>query len=240
MTMQIKTTEVVAGVPIIQIRGFFQQVVGWRRHSFDLKWLREKLMLDEAAARTLAQELVACGYAKAPKKDEYEVTEKGRQLVRSSAAGTIKRKTAEAALNGLLKRVEQYNFDPDKILTVEAILVFGSFLGDKEELGDLDVAVKHHDRHPSGDRSEIWDAYTSRSGRTFSNIAEQLFWPSTELKQILKQRKRTIAIQDWDTFLGLAKKGGKEFQYKVVFGDPENVQAEIKHYLQKEKQSGNN
>lgn len=225
MTMQINSADRIGGVPIKQVRSFCREIA---RSNFNLKWLRDKLTLDDESAQNLSLELVAQGYVEALDNGEYKLTDKGQQLVRSSAAGTIKRKTAEAALSGLLKIAEQYNSDPDKILTVETIAVFGSFLSDKKDLGDLDVAVKHRDRDPNGDRGEIWDAYTRRSGRTFSNIVDQLFWPSTELCQILKQRKRTIAIQDWNAFLRLAEKAGETFPYKVVFGDPTSVQAELK------------
>jgi hypothetical protein len=41
-------------------------------------------------------------------------------------------------------------------------------------------------------------AYAERLGRHFSNIVEWISWPDTELRQVLKARKR-IAIQDWQT-----------------------------------------
>lgn len=236
--MQINNRDTLAGVSIKQVRSFFREVVGRHSESFNLSWLGEKLTLDETSARNLALELVAQGYAEAPANDEYKITDKGQELVRSSAAGTITRKTAEAALSGLLKRVDQYNSDPDKILTVETVVVFGSFLSDKEQLGDLDVAVKHRDRDPNGDRSKTWLAYADRSGRTFSNIVERMFWPSTELKQILKQRKRTIAIQDWDAFLRLAEEAGNSLRYKVVFGDPNTVQVEVNRRIEEGAKAG--
>jgi hypothetical protein len=42
-------------------------------------------------------------------------------------------------------------------------------------------------------------AYAERLGRHFSNIVEWISCPYTELRQVLKARKRTIAIQDWQT-----------------------------------------
>ena len=42
-------------------------------------------------------------------------------------------------------------------------------------------------------------AYAERLGRHFSNIVEWISWPDTELRQVLKARKRTIAIQDWQS-----------------------------------------
>lgn len=236
--MQINNNDTLAGVPIKQVRLFFREVVGWHSESFDLSWLGEKLTLDETSARNLALELVAQGYAEAPENDEYKITDKGQELVRSSAAGTITRKTAEAALSGLLKTVERYNSDPDKILTVETVVVFGSFVGDKEELGDLDVAIKHRDRDPNANRSKVWLAYARRSGRKFSNFVQRAYWPAPELHQILKQRKRTITIQDWNTFLALAEKAGDSFQYKVVFGDPNSVQLEVKGRIEEAAKPG--
>jgi hypothetical protein len=42
-------------------------------------------------------------------------------------------------------------------------------------------------------------AYAERLGRHFSNIVEWISWPDTELRQLLKARKRTVAIEDWQT-----------------------------------------
>jgi hypothetical protein len=93
--------------------------------------------------------------------------------------------------------VGQYNSDPNKLLTIQTLVVFGSFLGPNERLGDVDIAVKYRHRDPNDpDRAATSLAYAERSGRHFSNIVEWLCWPETELRQILKGRKRTIAIQD--------------------------------------------
>jgi hypothetical protein len=40
-----------------------------------------------------------------------------------------------------LQRVEQYNHDLGKMFIIETVVVFGSFLGTKDMLGELDVAV---------------------------------------------------------------------------------------------------
>ena len=153
---------------------------------------------------------------------------KGEELVRASAAGKVNRQTAENALIGLLARVEQYNSDPGKLLTIQEVVLFGSFLESKEKLGDLDIAVQYHHRNPNDpDPAATAIAYAERSGRNFSNIVDWISWPNTELCQILKARKRTIAIQDWHTFLRMAVGNPDHFQYKVVFGNAEDVAAEI-------------
>ena len=84
--------------------------------------------MDEEAALALATELQTQGYIKPSENGLYNFTDKGEELVRASAAGKVKRQTAENALIGLLARVEQYNSNPNKLLMVEAVVVFGSFL----------------------------------------------------------------------------------------------------------------
>lgn len=187
--------------------------------------------MDQESALALATELETRRYIKPPENGAYTFTDKGQELVRASAAGKVTRQTAGNALTGLLARVEEYNADPTKLLTVEAVVVFGSFLGPDEHLGDLDIAIKDRHRNLNDpDPSAAALVYAGRSSRHFSNIVEWISWPNTELRQILKARKRTIAIQDWQTFLRMAA-GPDKFRYKVVFGSAENVAAEIRAQL---------
>ena len=66
--------------------------------------------------------------------------------------------------------MEQYNSDPNKLLTVEAVVVFGSFLGPNGKLGDLDIAVKHRQRNANDpDPGATALAYAERSGRHFND-----------------------------------------------------------------------
>ena len=158
---------------------------------------------------------------------ECELTDKGRALIRSS--DKVSRKTAEDALAGLLKRVEQYNHDLGKMFIIETVVVFGSFLGTKDMLGELDVAVKKRDRNLADpDRSNTALAYAAKSGRRFSSFVDELFWAAREVNQILKAKKRTISILDWDEFLRMASASPERIPDKVVFGSTkEAVAAEI-------------
>ncbi len=225
MTLQIKSTDAISGVPIVRVRSFFQHIVSWHNDSFDLPRLQEHLSLDKKSALALALELVAQGYVEAHESGTaYKFTDKGGELVRASAASKVSRKTAEDALAGLLERVEQYNRDANKILTILTVVVFGSFLGTKDKLGDLDAAVKHRYKNPGENAA---DAYADKSGRQFSTIIDRLSWPEKELSQILKERKRTIVIQHWDQFLRIAT-ANPDLPYKVAFGSREEVAAEIR------------
>ena len=228
MTLQISSADTISGIPIRKVRGFFRHLVSWHEHSFELPQMQEQLSLNRDSALSLATELQIQGYVNPPERGVYTFTDKGHGLVRASAAGKVRRQTAERALTGLLRRVEQYNSDPNKLLTVEAVVVFGSFLGANDELGDLDIAIKYRHRNPNDpDPAATALAYAERSGRHFSNIVEWISWPETELRRLLKAGKRTIAIQDWQTFLGMTTSGTGHFEHRVVFGSAEDVAAEI-------------
>jgi hypothetical protein len=232
MTLQIRSTDTISGFPIKKIRDFFRHIVSWHQYSFALPQLQEQLSLQKESAIAVAIELQSQGYIRPPEKGLYTFTHKGEELVRASAAGKVRRHTAKDALTGLLARVEQYNSDPNKLLTVDAVVAFGSFLGANDTLGDLDIAVKHRHRNLNDtDPAATALAYAERSGRHFGNILEWVSWPETELRQFLKARKRTIAIQDWHTFVRMTVSSPDHFQYRVVFGSSEKVETEIRALL---------
>src|SRR5258708_23834861 len=186
MTLQISSADTISGIPIKKVRGFFRYLVSWHQHSFELPRLQEQLSLDKESALALATELQTQGYIKPPEKGLYTFTDKGEKLVRASAAGKVRRQTAENALIGLLARVEQYNSDPNKLLTVEAVLVFGRFLGAHDKLGDLDIAVKHHYRTPNDpDPTATALAYAERPRRPFSDIVMCVSCPATQPRHFL-------------------------------------------------------
>jgi hypothetical protein len=232
MTLQIRSTDTISGIPIKKIRGFFRHLVSWHQYSFELSRLQEQLTLNKESALALATELQAQGYLKSSDNGVYTFTDKGDELVRASAASKVSRRTAENALDGLLARVKQYNSDPNKLLTIEAVVVFGSFLGANEKLGDLDIAVKYRHRNPNDpDHAATALAYAEQSGRHFRNIVEWISWPDTELRQILKAQKRTIAIEDWDIFRRMAVANPDHFRYKVVMGSAQDIAGEVRARL---------
>ena len=104
MTLQIRSSDTIAGIPIKTVRSFFRHLVSWHRHSFELPLLQEHLSLDKKSALALVAELENQNYLKPLGNGAYEFTDKGEELVRASAAGKISRKTAEEALAGLLER----------------------------------------------------------------------------------------------------------------------------------------
>jgi predicted nucleotidyltransferase len=161
----------------------------------------------------------------------YEITEKGRSFARSTAAKAIARATAEKALQKFLLRVEEVNRSARFIRSVKAVVVFGSYLTDKEKLNDVDVAVKLICRWPESmsaiERHQRDLDHTTRSGRRFSNIVECLAWPEREVELYVRNRARCLSLQDWHSFVMIAHKGRADFACRILLGDEEEIKKEI-------------
>jgi predicted nucleotidyltransferase len=157
------------------------------------------------------------------------LTDKGRELRRSTAAKPVSRKTADRVLQDFMIRVEEINASDEYLMSVARVVVFGSYLTDKDRIGDLDIAVDLKKRWESGmptERySELMHAHFRKSGRTTKTITDHLAWPSEQVKLRLKNRTRTISIQPWDSFLEMPK--SPTFQYRVLLGDSKQIAREL-------------
>lgn len=93
---------------------------------------------------------------------------------------------------------------------VESIKVCGSYLSEKEMLGDLDVAVKVSQRY-TGDActKAIFKriAAAKKEGRVFRSVMDEIFWPHKEVMLLLKTRKKGLSLhdEDMDDVVGLTE-----------------------------------
>jgi hypothetical protein len=71
-------------------------------------------------------------------------------------------------------------------------------------------------------------AYADKSARPFCTLIDKFAWAETKILQVLKARQRTVRIQPWESFVGIAARDPERVQYKVVFGDLPAVEAEIR------------
>jgi hypothetical protein len=126
-------------------------------------------------------------------------TEKGRRFGIAKATTPITRAKANELLLDLIERAKSINENPEFVFYVERIEVFGSYLTDKELLGDLDVGVKIERRY----KGRLFTQHNQQriemaksGGRSFNNSTDQLNWPYLEVMLILKARKRGLSVHD--------------------------------------------
>ena len=116
----------------------------------------------------------------------------------ATAAKPIRRSTADRLVNEFLSRVEKVNGEPSFLYEVRKATIFGSYLTDAEELGDVDIAVelasKIADKHER-QRQEDAKIHEARAqGRSFSNMVAELFWPYVEVMRFLRARSGYLSL----------------------------------------------
>jgi predicted nucleotidyltransferase len=230
MTIQIRSRQTIAGLPAFEARRFFRHVKAWHANAFGKRWMMKYLKLHDRKATEVIRSLIREGYVvRSGKRDDetaFEFTDLGASLVRASGAKKITRTTAEEALQAFMARVKAVNETPRFLYTVNAVVVFGSYLKNVGELGDLDLAVQLKSRIADAEQRVTKELeHAGSSGRSFSRFIDQLTWAHDEVMLALKARKRTISVQPWSSFIGMEKDTG--FKYRVLLGDAESIRAEL-------------
>jgi len=238
MTIQLQRKHTIAGLPAFEIRRFFRHVKGWHQDAFGKKWIKEYLNLSAPQAAQAIRTLIQEGYI-APAGDvegepTFQFTDLGSSLVRASGARRVARRTADKALQEFLARVKEVNADPKFLYEVTDVVVFGSYLKDRDDLGDVDIAVRLKARITDNEQRVSREReHARRSGRSFSRFIDELTWAQDEVMLALKARKRTISIQPWYSFVGMEKE--QDFRYKVIVGDADKIAEELKDAAAKSK-----
>lgn len=128
----------------------------------------------------------------------------------------------------------------DEVLKkVAELVVYGSFLRDEHRLGDVDIAYKldwkqkpSHDEEWHRKLAEHW----RKSARQFNEPFADLFWPETQVRLFLKNRKRTISLHDMDEFIWMPK--DDKFSYRVLLGDAAAIEQRLREAALKNKKEG--
>lgn len=174
----------------------------------------EKCEINESFATELFGKFVSKGYLKKNGEvgeETWCATDKAASLFDKPTKGTVKRTIAEKKLEVLLERVRLLNGDPYYLYRVSRVAVFGSYLSDKNLLGDIDVGVELVPRELDRDRGHLFrEARVNRArfeGQQFSNITEQVMYPLTECYRFLKARSVKLNL----TYFSVVEERGFDF-----------------------------
>ena len=131
----------------------------------------------------------------------FENTLRGNELGNASAAQPVKRETADRAVAAFMERVRQVNADDYYLYRVTKVLVFGSYLSDKQRINDVDLAleaIRKHDRPAQMEMEKKRTGEAMSGGKRFPNITMQICWPYEEVMKFLKGRSRALSLHEID------------------------------------------
>src|SRR6266446_5851030 len=109
----------------------------------------------------------------------------------------LTRDVADRNLNELRERARTANRSLDFAYRVERLTVFGSYLTDKPQLGDVDVAYKLTERYTGQRQDRFEDARRQAAratGRIFNSLMDEIGWPERELVLYLKAHSAALSL----------------------------------------------
>lgn len=195
----------IAGYPVFEVRRLMRKA---RDLSIRAAFAEEVLGISAADAETMMKDLAALGYLRPDgSSDEryWEVTIQGAALALAKAGAPIRRKTADRIVADFLHRVEQVNASKVYAYRVVRVVAFGSYVTDRPDLGDIDLAVELAGKWLSTQwaAERTYDSWTQprrdaavKAGRQLSGMIDYVNWPSTEVLLFLKNRSRAISLTD--------------------------------------------
>jgi predicted nucleotidyltransferase len=201
--MHIDSSDTIAGLPIFEIRDFLKHMLN---HTYaNLQVCASYLGVSERKARPIIAQLVEQRYLEVERKrpKTWAVTLKGGALANAKAAKPIRRATAERVLAEFMERVHEVNTNAHYLYKVTHVVLFGSYLSDKEALGDIDIAIQMHrktknfEEHQRLNRQRVEAAKVR--GRSFNWWYEVDHWGEQETMLFLKSRSRSLSLHDWES-----------------------------------------
>ena len=106
----------------------------------------------------------------------------------------MKRSTAERLLRELIGRVESIQGDDSLAYRVSDLVLFGSYLSDREDLGDLDVAVNIVRRFEGDEQLRVEEERRKATCPASADFVLRLFWPNEEIYRMIRNRSAWIQL----------------------------------------------
>jgi predicted nucleotidyltransferase len=195
--MKISAKETVGGYPALVVRRMLRRADG----ELSVGRVCALMEIDEPSAAALLRALESAALIEKHPSDKghWRTTIKGNAFAMASAAAPLKRAAADQMLLEFLARVEQVRDEGHWCFKVERAVLFGSYLSDAAELGDIDLGMRfrpaHTDRRHQDAAEDRRRREAEDAGRSFSNIVDRLFWPESEVRSFLKARRR-LSLHD--------------------------------------------
>jgi predicted nucleotidyltransferase len=200
--LRLDKNATIAGQPIKRVRELLRRMgsAHWSHRE-----IADFFHIDDVKAHALIDEMAVRGFLQESEQRPgnssrfYECGPQGSRLASARLLKAITRQKADVIIATLLQRVERVNARPELLERVCEVRVFGSYLEEREDFGDIDVAVRTERKEGSG---KDWVRESLRradmSGRTFSSYLDRLSYGHTEVMRLLKARSRYLSLHTMD------------------------------------------
>lgn len=132
------------------------------------------------------------------KKNTWTLTEKGF-LYSKAQLTKIKRTTAAGIIKEIPSSADRINADDELAYRVERLAIFGSYLSDKDRIGDVDIAADLIPR--LADKNEQYNLLMSRAesgGKRISSPVHKSAYASNEVWSALKCGRKSVSVHSYN------------------------------------------
>jgi hypothetical protein len=139
--------------------------------------------------------LIANGYLEPHKPEykwdtrEFELSRKGRQLAAANLVKRFDRAKADQEIADLIARANEINARDELVFYVRKITVFGSYLTDSNDLGDIDLVVQTWPRR----RDPFKESQRRAAGKRL-DASESHRYCNNEVLRLLRARKARLSL----------------------------------------------
>lgn len=206
--MHLRPNELMFGVAPAILLDCARQLHQYDHRPFTLNDFCEALGAPQREAQPVLMQMISEGFIAAPTSDvgAYSTMPKLGQLALANISEGLPRAQADALLAQVLAKAELINKHPEKHeCAIIRVAVFGSYLTQKEILGDLDIGVE---------LKELPRLRSHDKGARYRALIRGVASPSTKVRALLRLRKpKQISIHDFEEVFRLGT------PYRLVFGE---------------------
>ncbi len=127
----------------------------------------------------------------------YRITHEGCRLALHKFVPRLARAKANQLVEQFLKRVDEVNTSSYYLMTVGEVHLFGSYITDAADLGDIDLAIKLEAKYSGTEWVAHNLARADATGRDLDYFA-RLSYGETEVRRFLKSRSPYISMHGVD------------------------------------------
>jgi hypothetical protein len=201
--MYFDPLEEIAGVKLRDLRGVFR-LLNCGDRSFYIEWLCDRLKLDPMQGQAVLEALIGRGFVVKHQGSNvptaaglHEMTDTGSFLANAHFTKRFSRATAARIIEAVQNRAAEVNAESALPTFVGEIKVFGSWLSEKPDLGDVDLAVGLQRRYQGKDFTRLNLLWADRDEFRGSWV-QRLFYADTLAYRRIKGRDGRISIHRMD------------------------------------------
>jgi predicted nucleotidyltransferase len=208
----VPSTTRILGRPLSEVRRVLRLDAG---EGFDLEAARQRIAGDNYAVRRFLADLVTDGWLIQERADHWKVTAKAKEL-QSESRGRLTRVKADGLVGELLARVRTINQDSKYAFKIDSVVLFGSYLSNRDRIGDVDVAIALRPRLQKKEAQEALEEAARARGPRSRNIVDDLFRPRREVQQAVKAKSSWLDVREISELEDVLHRSS--VAYKVVYG----------------------